>query len=64
MKTLLYIIAGLLVAIWSIIFLSFNASEYVHVLLAVAAIVLLIPPLMTGQKHQPNIPRGNSYDNL
>lgn len=42
MKNLLYIIAGLLVIIWGIIFFSFNASSFVHTLLVIAGIIVLI----------------------
>ncbi len=42
MKNLLYIIAGLLIVIWGIIFLSFNASPLVHVILIIAGIIILI----------------------
>jgi hypothetical protein len=42
MKNLLYIIAGLLVIIWGIIFFSFDASAFVHALLIIAGIIVLI----------------------
>jgi tryptophan-rich sensory protein len=42
MKNLLYVIAGLLTIIWAIVFLSFHSSGFVHVLLIIAAIVVLI----------------------
>lgn len=42
MKNLLYVIAGLLIVIWGIIFFGFNASAMVHVLLIVAVIIILI----------------------
>jgi hypothetical protein len=42
MKNLLYIIAALLIVIWGIIFLSFNASAFVHVILIVAGVIILI----------------------
>ncbi len=42
MKNLLYVIAGLLVVLWFIVFLGFNSSNLVHILLALAGIVVLI----------------------
>jgi hypothetical protein len=45
MKNLLYIIAGLLVIIWGIIFFSFDASAFVHALLIIAGIIVLIKVL-------------------
>jgi hypothetical protein len=42
MKNSLYIIAGLLIVIWGIIFFGFNASVFVHVLLILAGIIVLI----------------------
>ena len=42
MKNLLYVIAGLLIVLWAIIFLSFNSSALVHWLLAIAAILILV----------------------
>lgn len=49
MKNLLYVIAGLLIVIWIIVFLSFDASGYVHLLLAVAGIFILIRVLFGRQ---------------
>lgn len=42
MKNLLYVIAGLLTIIWAIVFLSFHSSGIVHVLLIIAAVIVLI----------------------
>jgi len=42
MKNLLYVIAGLLVVLWFIIFLGFQSSDYVHIILAMAGIIVLI----------------------
>ena len=42
MKNLLYVIAGLLIEIWAIIFLSFNASGIVHGLLVLAGFIILV----------------------
>ena len=42
MKNLLYVIAGLLLVIWFIVFLGFNSSGMVHILLVLAGFVLLI----------------------
>ena len=41
MKILLYVIAGLLIVIWAIAFLGFNASGMVHALLAAAILIIL-----------------------
>jgi hypothetical protein len=42
MKNSLYIIAGLLLVIWGIIYWGFNASGAVHLLLAAAGIIILV----------------------
>jgi hypothetical protein len=42
MKNLLYVIAGLLVVIWFIVFLGFNSSGMVHILLVLAGLIILI----------------------
>lgn len=42
MKNFLYVIAGLLVVIWAIVFLSFDSSQAVHYLLVVAGLIILI----------------------
>jgi hypothetical protein len=42
MKNLLYVIAGLLVVIWGIIYLGFHTSGAVHILLGVAGFIILI----------------------
>ncbi len=42
MKNLLYVIAGLLLVIWGIIFWGFNSSGAVHILLALAAFIVLV----------------------
>ncbi|MCB2196430.1 MAG: lmo0937 family membrane protein [Bacteroidetes bacterium] len=42
MKNLLYIIAGLLIVIWAIVFLSFNASGLIHILLILAGVIILV----------------------
>lgn len=42
MRNLLYVVAGLLVVMWAIIFLSFNASGLVHALLVLALVMVLI----------------------
>lgn len=41
MKNTLFIIAGLLVVIWGIVFWGFNAHGPVHILLAVAGFIVL-----------------------
>jgi hypothetical protein len=41
MKNTLYVIAGLLLVIWGIIFFGFNSSTLVHALLVIAAIIIL-----------------------
>lgn len=42
MKNLLYLIAGLLIAIWAVFFLGFNSSGIVHMLLVLAGFILLV----------------------
>jgi Flp pilus assembly protein TadB len=42
MKNLLYIIAGLLLVIWGILFWGLHASGPVHILLAIAGIIVLV----------------------
>ena len=49
MKNLLYIIAGLLFVIWGILVLGLNASGAVHILLAVAGIIVLIRLIFNKQ---------------
>ncbi|MBN2613468.1 MAG: lmo0937 family membrane protein [Bacteroidales bacterium] len=49
MKNLLYVIAGLLIVIWAIVFLSFNASGIVHVLLVLAGFIILFRLLFGKQ---------------
>lgn len=42
MKNSLYVIAGLLVIIWTIVYFGFNASSMVHVLLVLAGLIVLV----------------------
>lgn len=42
MKNLLYIIAGLLLVIWGILLWGLHASGPVHIILALAGLVILI----------------------
>jgi uncharacterized ion transporter superfamily protein YfcC len=49
MKNSLYIIAGLLIVIWGIIFWGFNSAGVVHLLLAVAVIIILIRLIFNKQ---------------
>jgi tryptophan-rich sensory protein len=42
MKNLLYVIAGLLLVIWGIVFLGFNTSGAVHIILAIAIFIILV----------------------
>jgi tryptophan-rich sensory protein len=42
MKNLLYVISGLLVVIWSIVYFGFHTSGTVHIILAVAAFIAII----------------------
>ncbi len=49
MKNLLYVVAGLLIVIWFIVFLSFEVSGYVHLLLAIAGIFILVRLFFGGQ---------------
>jgi len=41
MKNTLYVIAGLLIAIWFIAFLGYNAKGMIHALLAAAILIFL-----------------------
>lgn len=49
MKNLLYVIAGLLLVIWGILFWGLQASGAVHLLLAVAGVVVLIRLIFNKQ---------------
>ncbi|MBN2819505.1 MAG: hypothetical protein JXP36_11075 [Bacteroidales bacterium] len=49
MKNSLYIIAGLLLVIWGIIFWGFNTTGVVHLLLAVAGVIILIRLIFNNQ---------------
>lgn len=49
MKNLLYVIAGLLIVIWAIVFLSFNSSGIVHLLLVLAIFIILVRILFNKQ---------------
>lgn len=55
MKNLLYVIAGLIVVIWFIVILSFDTSPYIHLLLALAGVIVLIRLLfskrLSGNQH-------------
>lgn len=42
MKNALYIIAGLLIVIWAIVFFGFKTSGIIHLLLILAAFIILI----------------------
>ena len=42
MKNLLYIIAGLLLILWGVIFFGFNASGAVHLILILAGIIVMV----------------------
>jgi len=42
MKNLLYVIAGLLVVIWGIVYFGFHTQGTVHVLLAAAIFIVII----------------------
>ncbi len=47
MKNLLYVISGLLIVIWGIIFFGFNSSGSVHWLLAFAGLAILMGFILT-----------------
>ena len=49
MKNLLYIIAGLLLVIWGILVWGLNASGAVHLLLAVAGVIVLVRLIFNKQ---------------
>ncbi len=50
MKNLLYVIAGLLIVIWAIVFLSFNSTGVVHILLVLAGFVILVRLFFNKEK--------------
>lgn len=64
MKNVFYFIAGLLLVIWLIVFLIFDSSSYVHLLLIAVAIAMLIPPLISGKKGVWNTGESDPFDNL
>ena len=49
MKNSLYVIAGLLVVIWGIIYWGFNSSGMVHILLAIAGFIVLVRLIFNKQ---------------
>jgi hypothetical protein len=49
MKNLLYIIAGLLLVIWGIVFWGLHASGPVHLLLAAVGIIVLVRIIFNKQ---------------
>jgi hypothetical protein len=49
MKNSLYIIAGLLLVIWGIIFWGFNSSGIVHTLLVAALVIVLVRLIFNKQ---------------
>ncbi len=49
MKNSLYVIAGLLLVIWGIIFWGFNSSGAVHMLLAIAGFIILVRLIFNKQ---------------
>ena len=42
MKNLLYVILGLLVVIWAIVFFGFDTNQTIHLILVVAGLILLV----------------------
>jgi len=42
MKNSLYHIAGFLILVWAIVFLSFNTNQNIHFLLVIAGILILV----------------------
>ncbi|MGD9976903.1 MAG: hypothetical protein AB7S54_03100 [Bacteroidales bacterium] len=49
MKNLLYVIVGLLLVIWGIIFFGFNSTGAVHIILAIAGLIVLIRLIFNRQ---------------
>jgi len=49
MKNSLYIIAGLLLVIWGIVFWGFNPSGIVHILLVAAGVIVLFRLIFNKQ---------------
>jgi Flp pilus assembly protein TadB len=49
MKNLLYVIAGLLLIIWGIIYWGFDSSSAVHFILAIVVIIILVRVIFRNQ---------------
>ena len=49
MKNALYVIAGLLIVIWGIVFWGFNSSGIVHMLLVLAGFIILVRLIFNKQ---------------
>jgi len=49
MKNSLYVIAGLLLIIWAIVFWGFETSGMVHILLALAGFIILVRLVLSKQ---------------
>lgn len=49
MKYSLYVIAGLLIIIWAIVFFGFDSYDYVHLLLVLAGFIILIRTVFMKQ---------------
>lgn len=49
MKNALYVIAGLLIIIWAIVFYGFNSSGMVHLLLFLAIFIIVVRLLFNQQ---------------
>ena len=49
MKNTFYVIAGLLIVIWGIIYFGFQTSGAVHILLGLAALIILVRIVFSKQ---------------
>lgn len=54
MKNLLYVIAGLLIIIWAIVYFGFDSYKYVHMLLLLAGFIVLMRLVFTKQLSNKN----------
>jgi hypothetical protein len=54
MKNLLYVIAGLVIIIWAIVFFGFESYEWVHMLLVLAGFIILMRLVFRKQLSNKN----------
>jgi hypothetical protein len=49
MKNALYVVAGLLIIIWAIVFFGFNTSGIIHLLLFLAIFIIVVRVMFNKQ---------------